>query len=56
MANKVKPVPDGRLMRAQTTIGDSAVMLVDERPQCGMVGPDEMQPALRNRPPTQARP
>lgn len=31
--------PDGRLMHAQITIGDSAVMLVDENPQFGMRGP-----------------
>ena len=37
------PGPDGRLMHAQITIGDSAVMLVDENPQCGMVGPKSLK-------------
>jgi uncharacterized glyoxalase superfamily protein PhnB len=37
------PGPDGRLMHAQITIGDSAVMLVDENPQCGMHGPKSLK-------------
>jgi uncharacterized glyoxalase superfamily protein PhnB len=35
--------PDGRLMHAQLTIGDSAVMLVDENPQCGAIGPKSLK-------------
>jgi uncharacterized glyoxalase superfamily protein PhnB len=31
--------PDGKLMHAQIQIGDSAVMLVDEFPECGGIGP-----------------
>lgn len=33
------PAPDGRLMHAQVVIGDSSVMLVDENPAFGMLGP-----------------
>jgi PhnB protein len=33
------PGPDGRLMHAQIRIGDSVVMLVDEYPDRGCVGP-----------------
>lgn len=33
------PGPDGRLMHAQIVIGDSAVMLVDENPAFGLLGP-----------------
>lgn len=33
------PGPDGRLMHAQVMIGDSALMLVDEMPECGARGP-----------------
>ena len=33
------PGPDGRLMHAQVRIGDSALMLVDEWPDMGAVGP-----------------
>jgi uncharacterized glyoxalase superfamily protein PhnB len=33
------PGPGGRLMHAQVRIGDSAVMLVDENPAFGMLGP-----------------
>jgi len=36
------PGPDGRLMHAQLTIGDSVVMLVDENPQFGMLGPKSL--------------
>ena len=31
--------PDGKLMHAMIRIGDSAVMLVDEFPDCGAFGP-----------------
>jgi len=37
------PGPDGRLMHALITIGDSAVMLVDENPQFGMLGPKTLR-------------
>src|SRR5215218_10061430 len=33
------PGPDGKLMHAAVAIGDSQVMLVDENPQWGMLGP-----------------
>ena len=33
------PGPDGKLMHAMIRIGDSAVMLVDEMPQWGALGP-----------------
>ncbi len=33
------PRPDGRLMHAQLRIGDSTVMLVDEMPEWGALGP-----------------
>lgn len=33
------PGPDGRLMHAQVRIGDSHVMLVDEMPEWGLLGP-----------------
>jgi len=33
------PGPDGKLMHAAVKIGDSYVMLVDEAPQHGMLGP-----------------
>lgn len=33
------PVPDGRLMHASLRIGDSVLMLVDEMPQWGALGP-----------------
>lgn len=33
------PMPDGKLMHASVMIGDSMVMLVDEMPQMGCVGP-----------------
>jgi PhnB protein len=34
--------PDGRVMHAQIRIGDSAVMLVDENRQFGMLGPKSL--------------
>ncbi len=40
------PGPNGKLMHAQIRIGDSAVMLVDEAPQQGVLGPN----ALKNSP------
>ncbi|MDR5834058.1 VOC family protein [Caballeronia sp. LZ034LL] len=33
------PGPDGRLMHAMVKIGDSMLMLVDEHPEFGMLGP-----------------
>ena len=33
------PMPDGKLMHAAVRIGDSMVMLVDEMPQWGALGP-----------------
>ena len=33
------PGPNGKLMHAQIRIGDSAIMLVDEMPEWGAVGP-----------------
>ena len=36
------PGPDGKLMHASVRIGDSMLMLVDEMPQWGAVGPSEM--------------
>ena len=35
--------PDGKLMHAMVRIGDSAVMLVDEFPDCGAVGPKTLK-------------
>jgi PhnB protein len=37
------PGPDGRLMHAQVRIGDSALMLVDEWPEMGSVGPKDLK-------------
>jgi uncharacterized glyoxalase superfamily protein PhnB len=37
------PGPDGRLMHGHVTIGDSAVMLVDENPKFGMFGPRSLK-------------
>jgi len=37
------PGPDGKLMHAMVRIGDSALMLVDEHPQCGMLGPKTLK-------------
>jgi PhnB protein len=36
------PGPDGKLMHAMIQIGDSPVMLVDEFPDCGSVGPKSL--------------
>ena len=36
------PGPDGKLMHAQIRIGDSAVMLVDEMPAWGSLGPKSL--------------
>jgi PhnB protein len=33
------PGPNGKLMHASIQIGDSTVMLVDEMPECGALGP-----------------
>ena len=37
------PGPQGKLMHAMIRIGDSAVMLVDEAPQMGMLGPKSLK-------------
>ena len=37
------PGPDGKLMHAMIRIGGAAVMLVDEMPACGSLGPDKTQ-------------
>ncbi|MGY4827035.1 VOC family protein [Sphaerotilaceae bacterium SBD11-9] len=37
------PGPDGRLMHAMVRIGDSALMLVDEWPEMGAVGPNKLK-------------
>jgi uncharacterized glyoxalase superfamily protein PhnB len=37
------PGPDGRLMHACIRIGDSAIMLVDEMPEWGAVGPKSLK-------------
>jgi PhnB protein len=37
------PGPDGKLMHAALRIGDSALMLVDENPEWGMLGPKSLK-------------
>ncbi|AET89340.1 MULTISPECIES: VOC family protein [Caballeronia] len=37
------PAPDGKLMHAMVKIGDSMLMLVDEFPQFGSVGPKALK-------------
>ena len=37
------PGPDGKLMHAAVTIGDSTLMLVDENPQWGALGPKALK-------------
>ena len=37
------PGPDGKLMHGAVRIGDSTLMLVDENPQCGMLGPKALK-------------
>jgi len=37
------PGPDGRIMHAMIRIGDSAVMLVDEMPEWGALGPKALK-------------
>jgi PhnB protein len=37
------PGPDGKLRHAMIRIGDSAVMLVDENPEWGMLGPKSLK-------------
>ncbi len=37
------PGPDGKLMHAALRIGDSALMLVDEYPQMGALGPKSLK-------------
>ena len=37
------PAPDGKLMHASIRIGDSTLMLVDEAPQHGMLGPKSLK-------------
>ena len=37
------PGPQGKLMHAMIRIGDSAIMLVDESPEWGMLGPKSLK-------------
>jgi PhnB protein len=37
------PGPDGKLMHAAVRIGDSSLMLVDENPRYGMLGPKTLK-------------
>jgi PhnB protein len=37
------PGPQGRLMHASLRIGDSTLMLVDEMPECGALGPKALK-------------
>ena len=37
------PAPDGKLMHASVKIGDSTLMLVDEMPDCGALGPTSLK-------------
>lgn len=37
------PGPDGKLMHASLRVGDSALMLVDESPDWGMLGPKALK-------------
>ena len=37
------PGPNGKLMHAMLRIGDSALMLVDENPEWGMLGPKSLK-------------
>jgi len=37
------PGPDGKLMHAAVKIGDSTLMLVDENPQWGLLGPKALK-------------
>lgn len=37
------PGPEGKLMHAQLRIGDSTIMLVDEMPNCGALGPKALK-------------
>jgi len=37
------PAPDGRLMHAQVRIGDSVLMLLDEWPDMGALGPNKLK-------------
>ena len=37
------PGPDGKIMHAMLRIGDSALMLVDEAPEWGMLGPKSLK-------------
>jgi PhnB protein len=37
------PGPDGRLMHGMVRIGDSALMLVDEWPEMGALGPNKLK-------------
>src|SRR4029077_6425024 len=37
------PGPDGRLMLAAVRIGDSTIMLADEMPECGWLGPKSLK-------------
>lgn len=37
------PGPDGKIMHAMIRIGDSAVMMIDENPERGMLGPKSLK-------------
>jgi uncharacterized glyoxalase superfamily protein PhnB len=37
------PAPNGKLMHASVKIGDSTLMLVDEMPDCGALGPKSLK-------------
>ena len=37
------PTPDGKIMHAMLRIGDSSIMLVDEMPQHGALGPKSLK-------------
>lgn len=37
------PGPDGKIMHAMIRVGDSAIMLVDENPEWGMLGPKALK-------------
>src|SRR5208337_5541861 len=45
------PAPNGKLMHASIQIGDSTVMLVDEMPEWGALGPKALKGTPRLDPP-----